>query len=352
MSGMRALTVIPGKPNSQDVVDMPEPDESLGDVLVNGLALGICGTDREIIAGQYGEAPPGGERLILGHESLGEVAQAPQGSGFEAGDLIVGIVRMPDPVPCGACAHGEWDMCRNGRYTEHGIKGLQGFGAQQWRVRSDHAVRLNPGLREVGMLMEPTTVVAKAWEEVDRIGARAWFEPKSVLVTGAGPIGLLAAMIGAQRGLDVHVLDHNDSGPKPRLVRALGATYHSGDLARLLDRLQPDVVIEATGAVPVITALLTHSAPYQVTALTGVSETGQTEQLDVGAMNRGLVLDNGAVVGSVNANMRHYRAAADALHRADPDWLNGLISRRVPLERFAEALEHQAGDVKVVLTLS
>src|SRR5690606_16386615 len=125
-----------------------------------------------------------------------------------------------------ACARGQFDMCRNGRYTEHGIKEVDGFGAERWRVPVDHAVRLDPALDEVGVLMEPTSVVAKAWEQVEKVGGRAWFEPRRVLVTGAGPIGLLAALLGQQRGLEVHVLDLVRSGPKPALVRELGAEYH------------------------------------------------------------------------------------------------------------------------------
>ena len=82
-------------------------------------------------------------------------------------------------------------MCRNGRYTERGIKEIDGYAAQLWTVESDYAVKLDARMADVGTLMEPTTVVVKAGEQVDRIGARAWYEPRTVLVTGAGPIGLL-----------------------------------------------------------------------------------------------------------------------------------------------------------------
>ena len=127
---MRAITLEPGVTDSADLEEMPEPGPSEGSILVDGVALGICGTDAEIVHGDYGEAPPGAERLILGHESLGRVREAAPGSGFSAGDLVVGIVRRPDPVPCGACAHGEFDMCRNGRYTERGIKELDGYASR------------------------------------------------------------------------------------------------------------------------------------------------------------------------------------------------------------------------------
>src|SRR5829696_6612901 len=243
---MRAITLDPGTPGSADLEEMPEPDPSEGAMVVDGVALGICGTDAEIVGGQYGEAPPGAERLILGHESLGRVADAPEGSGFAPGDLVVGIVRRPDPEPCPSCAAGEWDFCRNGRYTERGIKGLHGFGSERWRIEPEFAVRLDPGLELLGVLMEPTTVVAKAWEQIDRLLTRATIAPQRVLVTGAGPIGLLAALLARQRGYELTVLDRATGGPKPQLVRDLGGTYHTGAVTDLDPA--PDIIVEATGA--------------------------------------------------------------------------------------------------------
>ena len=217
---MRAITVVPRQAGSARLDDVPEPDPSEGAVLVDGLALGICGTDGEIIRGEYAWAPEGEERLILGHESLGRVREAPEDSGLSAGDLVVGIVRRPDPVPCACCARGEWDFCRNGRYTERGIKEMHGYGSERWRVEPEFAVRLDPALEDVGVLLEPTSVVAKAWEQIERIGGRACFDARRVLVTGAGPIGLLAALLAVQRGYEVHVLDRVTDGPKPGARRA------------------------------------------------------------------------------------------------------------------------------------
>ena len=348
---MRALTVIPLQAGSAAVVDMPEPEPGPGDLLVDGVALGVCGTDREIIDGDYGWAPPGAERLVLGHESLGRVLQAPDGSGFAAGDLVVGVVRRPDPVPCPACARGEFDFCRNGRYSERGIKELHGYGSERWTVESDYAVKLDAALEPVGMLMEPTTIVAKAWDQIERIGRRAYFAPERVLVTGAGPIGLLAALLGVQRGLEVHVLDRAADGPKPELVGALGATYHHSDVATIAKAAPPDIVIEATGAAELIYDAMEHSAAAGVVCLTGVSPRGRNLTVDVGGLNRDLVLENDVVFGSVNANLNHYALAADALGRADRGWLERMISRRVPLEDFEQAIERRPDDVKVVLEL-
>jgi glucose 1-dehydrogenase len=343
---MRALTVEPGTPNSIRLEDVAAPPQSDGAVLVRALALGICGTDREIDEGKYGSAPPGQKRLILGHESLGRVEQAPSGSNLRPGDLVVGIVRRPDPVPCAACAAGEWDMCRNGQYTERGIKDRNGYGSEQFRVEANFLIKLDPSLEMLGVLLEPTSIVAKAWEQIGRIGARAPFwQPRVALITGAGPVGLLAALIGVQRGFDVHVLDRAKDGLKPKLVRDLGAAYHAGDLGLL----EPDIIIECTGANSVVLDVIQRVAPDGIVCLAGVSAGGHTVGVDVGAINRGLVLKNDTVFGSVNANRRHYRDAADALAKADKTWLSRVISRRVPLSRWQEALETRPDDVKVVL---
>lgn len=347
---VKALTVEPGTAGSAEISDVPDP-RPRENLLVEGIAVGICGTDREIVAGEYGWAPPGQDRLVLGHESLGRVHTAPAGSDFSRGDLVVGVVRRPDPVPCGACAHGEFDMCRNGRYTERGIKEIDGFASELWSLEPGYAVRLDAALETVGMLMEPTSVVAKVWEQVERIGHRSWFSPARVLVTGAGPIGLLAALLGQQRGLEVHVLDQVRSGRKPDLVAGLGATYHSDGFDEAVAAGRPDIVIEATGAAHLVLDAMAQTAAYGITCLTGVSATGRRVELDAGGLNRSIVLQNDVVVGSVNANLRHYRLAAEALAGADRDWLAGLITRRVPLDDFAGALRRDEDDVKVVLTL-
>jgi len=346
---MRALTVKPGVKDSLALVDLPEPPVEQGPVLVEGVAVGLCGTDAEIVSGAYGQAPPGHELLVLGHENLGRVREAPQGSGLREGDLVVGIVRRPDPVPCPACAVGEWDMCRNGQYTEHGIQGLDGFARELWRGQPDDMVTLDPSLAQVGVLLEPTTIVAKAWEQIYRIGARAFFDPRVAAVTGAGPVGLLAALLGAQRGLEVHVFDRVTDGPKPELVRSLGATYHTDTLYD--SGLKADVLVECTGVTSVVLDTMTCGALDAITCLTGVSTLGSSVAVDIGSMNRSTVLRNDVIFGSVNANRRHYEAAAEALGKADASWLGRLITRRVSLEQFADGFARQAGDVKVVLDL-
>ena len=234
---MRAVTVLPQKANGLELSDVPEPTQADGDVLVDVLAVGICGTDAEIIAGEYGEAPPGHDRLVLGHESLGR----------------------------------------------------------------------------------------------------------------AGPVGLLAALLGVQRGLEVHVLDQVTGGPKPDLVRDLGASYHCDGIENL--GVTPDIAVECTGVAPVVLGSIEVVRPNGITCLTGVSSPGRTKQVDLGGLNRALVLENNLVFGSVNANRSHWEAAARALADADRGWLERLITRRVPLGEMTRAFQRGADDVKVVLEI-
>jgi glucose 1-dehydrogenase len=344
---MKAVTVSPGVAGSVRYEEVPEPDESTGSILVEAVGVGVCGTDVEITSGAYGWAPPGRDRLILGHESLGRVVDPGPSSGLAAGDLIVGIVRRPDPVPCPNCAVGEWDMCRNGQYTERGIKEIDGFMSERWRIEPGYFTKLDPSLGILGVLLEPATVVAKAWELVGTMRARAFWEPRQALVTGAGPIGMLAALIGVQHGLEVHVLDQVTEGAKPKLVADLGATYHSGAINDL--DFEPDVVIECTGVGPVIVDSIRKIGAGGVVCLTGVGSGGPTSGLAPADMAKAVVLQNNVIVGSVNANRRHFYRGAQALAAADRDWLGRLISRRVPPENIADALQRGPDDIKVVV---
>lgn len=343
---MRALTVTPGRGGGAALDDVGDPPLEEGPILVQAVALGVCGTDREIVGGRYGEAPPAGSSLVLGHESLGEVVEAPAGSEVARGDLVVGVVRHPDPEPCSSCGAGEPDMCRNGRYSERGIKGRHGFGRERFRLEPGFVVKVPPHLGPLGVLIEPASVVAKVWDHVERIGQRAHWAPQRALITGAGPVGLLAALLARQRGLEVHVLDVVRAGPKPALVRDLGATYHAGAVGAACHAA--DVIVECTGAASLVLAAMRCTAPGGIVCLAGLS-TARTLEVDVGALNQRLVLENDVVFGSVNANRRHYCLAADALARADRGWLERLITRRVPLDRWAEALEAREDDVKVVI---
>jgi threonine dehydrogenase-like Zn-dependent dehydrogenase len=346
---MRAITVIPGHPGSARVEELPEPAPEDGTLLVRGRLLGVCGTDLEITQGAYGEPPPGDQRLVLGHESLGEVVAAPPASSLAPGDLVAGLVRRPDPVPCPACAAGESDMCRNDQFSERGIARRHGYGSELWRVEPEFAFPVPARLGELGVLLEPASILAKAWEQVDRISGRAFFMRERALITGAGTIGLVAALLGVQRGYEVHVANRTAGGPKQDLVEALGATYHGGDASDV--ELEADVVLECTGLGVVARAAAAKLGRGGIMCLTGIAYRGPAFDTDATALNRAMVLRNQVLVGTVSANRRHWEQAAAALLAADPAWLSRLITRKVPLTQWSDALERRAGDIKVVLDL-
>jgi threonine dehydrogenase-like Zn-dependent dehydrogenase len=346
---MKAITVEPGKPGTVQCEDIPEPDVRDGSVLVEAIAVGVCGTDVEIVEGKYGWAPPGKTRLVLGHESLGRVVDPGLSAGLKKGDLVAGIVRRPDPVPCPNCAVGEWDMCRNGQYTERGIKEIHGFMSERWRTEPEYAIKIDPSLGILGVLLEPMTVITKALAQILVIGQRAFWDPKTVLVTGAGPIGLLAALGAKLTGRDVHVLDRNVSGPKPDLIRDLGATYHSGSVLDL--GFNPDIIIECTGVGSVIADSIQMVGAGGIICLTGIGAGGVACRA-VADVAAAAVLKNNVIVGSVNANKRHWYKAAEILARADRNWLSRLITRRETPENFKQALERKPDDIKVVIQFS
>ena len=338
------------KPETAKLMDIPEPDLHEGTVLVEAVAVGVCGTDVEIVEGKYGWAPPGQQRLVLGHESLGRVIDPGPSGGFKKGDLVVGIVRRPDPVPCPNCSVGEWDMCSNGQYTERGIKQINGYMSERWRIEPEYAIKVDPTLGILGVLLEPSTVVAKALEQVVFIGRRSYWEPRTILITGAGPIGLLAALFAKMNGLEVHVLDRFEGGPKVDLVRELGATYHSGSVLNI--GFQPDTIIECTGVGQVIAESIQQIGANGILCLAGIGHGGPDRIGSPTNMGAAAVLKNNVIFGSVNANKRHWYKASQLLARADRTWLSKLITRIEKPENFMSALQRKPDDIKVVIQFS
>ncbi|MGP8205476.1 MAG: alcohol dehydrogenase catalytic domain-containing protein [Acidimicrobiales bacterium] len=337
---MRALTLRDKGDDRLRLEDVAEPSPAEGAILLEAVALGVCGTDRRLVR-TVPKLPPGRDRLIIGHESLGRALEAPPGSGFHEGDLVVGIVRSADPLPCPFCAGGEPDLCENGGFTERGIMAKDGFGAERFRLPPHEAVRIDPGLGLAGLLLEPTSIVAKAWERLDLLARR---RPGRALVLGAGPIGLLAAMLGTGRGYDVHVMDQWDHGPKPDLVRGLGATYHTTP-ATLPGEF--DAVLECSGAL--LSEAVRRTAPVGTICLIGEGEDRSVPVLGREALTSDLVEGNKTVTGIVNSNRRHFEAGHQALRRADPKWLAGLLGPFVALEDWRSAFNGDGDQVKTVI---
>src|SRR5205085_1346516 len=165
-----------------------------------------------------------------------------------------------------------------------------GYCSERYGIEPKFAIKLDAKLERVGVLLEPASVLAKAWEHTERIGYRAHWAPRKALVTGAGPVGLLAALMGVQRGLEVHVLDVVTEGPKPALVRDLGAHYHTGPVQEI--SVEADIIIECTGVGKLVFEVMQHNAPAAIVCLTGISSGGRTLGVDAGALNRSVVLEN------------------------------------------------------------
>ena len=349
---------MPGQTNTLQVQDIPEPQAGVGEAVVRVLQAGLCGTDVEITAGLFGEAPPGCGYLVLGHENLGCVETAPAGAALSPGDLVVATVRRPCPEEsCLPCRSGQNDMCLTGRYRERGIQALHGFMSARYCEDPGNLVRVPPHLRGVGVLVEPMTVAQKGLEQAFRIQQRLSWRPRQAVVLGAGPIGILAAAALRIRGLDVTVASREPQGStRESLLREAGIAYASTatttveELPRRLGTI--DIVFEATGATPLIAGAMSLLGPNGVCILAGVTEVGHRVPVDLGGWNRQMVLGNRLVFGVVNAGRRHFEAAVRDLEVAEerlPGWLRRLITRRLPAGDAARAVVREPGDIKTVL---
>src|SRR3954468_5905149 len=353
---MRAVVVTPGESGSGRVQEVPTPEPAGGQALVRVIEVGVCGTDLEILRGEYGEAPPGDDYLIIGHENFGRIEQAPESEEFAAGDLVVCIVRRPDPVPCKACAAGEFDMCSNGQYTERGIKGRHGFMSEYFTETPAYLVKLPAELEGNGFLIEPLTVVEKAVQQAIEIQRRLVWELEEAVVTGAGPIGLMATFLLRSMGIKVWTVDIVErSSNRAKMVEACGATYVKGDETSLLQLSQElgdhiDLIVEATAVPQIVFESMDAVGPNGVVALTGVSAGSRKLEVAGAHLNFEMVLMNKVVFGSVNANKRYYASAVKDLASFEQLWpglCSQVITRRVPYGDFADALTPRPGiDVK------
>jgi threonine dehydrogenase-like Zn-dependent dehydrogenase len=357
---MRAIVVTPGQAGSGRLAEVPTPEPVGTEVLVRTIEVGVCGTDVEILNGDYGEAPPGDDYLILGHENFGQVVQAPADGDLHEGDHVVCVVRRPDPVPCPSCAAGEFDMCSNGLYTERGIKGRHGFMSEYFTEVPEYLVKLPAHLVGIGVLIEPLTVVEKGIQQAIEIQRRLVWQLREAVVTGAGPIGLMATFLLRSMGIDVWTVDivERDSN-RAKMVEACGATYVKGDETSLLQLSEQldnhiDLIVEATAVPQIVFDAMDAVGNNGVVCLTGVSAGSRKLEVAGAHINFEMVLMNKVVFGSVNANKRYYASAVDDLARFEELWPGlcaQVITRRVAPEHFADALTPRPGiDVKSTIS--
>lgn len=356
---MKAIVVKPGEKDSIHMRDMPDPRLKPDLVAVKMLRVGLCGTDAEINEGLYGKPPDGDEYLILGHENFGVVEEVGRKvKGFKAGDLVVSTVRRPCGH-CYTCRHGENDMCLSGDYLERGIMRRHGFMAEYYVESPQWLNRIPKAVQEIGVLLEPMSVVEKGIDEAFRLQKRLPWQPRTALVLGAGPVGLLAAAVLRARGLDTYVVGREAAGDvRARMVMKMGAKYESVASRTLFDvqkAIPPiDLAIEATGAAAVVFNAMQILGRNGVLCLLSVTGGSRTAEQPIEKINQQLVLGNQVVFGSVNANPRHFAMGVKDFTLIEKKWpgvLKQLITSSLPWGEYHGWFGQRGDGIKTTLEI-
>jgi len=370
---MKALGVFPEK-KEMKIVDHPEPElRGPTDVKVDILEVGVCGTDKEISHFIHGVPPEGDDYLVLHHEALGRVTEVgSEVTDLAVGDLVVPTVRRPCPHDhCTACRNDRQDFCFTGDFTERGIKAAHGFFAERVVDDAKYMARVPEELLDVGVLVEPLTIAEKAllqvWDIQERLpwaskkAREAGTAPKlKALVLGAGPIGLLGALVLQKNGFDTHVYSLEEEGtPRAKMVESVGGEYHSAkdvDVDALWKRIgDVDLVYEATGASWLsfeVLRLMGHNAIF---IFTGVPGRVEEIKLDSATLMRNLVLENHVLLGTVNAGMDAFEVAIEDLQYFKKEWphvFDTIITGRHALDEYEPYVRGEKGGVKNIIQIN
>lgn len=352
------VAVFPEQARSVHVTDLAQPGPGPDEALVRVRRVGVCSTDKEIIDAKFGTAPPGAQELILGHEVLGTIeAVGDDVTTLRPGDLVTATVRRPDDCP--TCRAGQSDMCLWGTYTERGIISAHGYMAESFTEHVRYLIPIPPELEPVGVLVEPLSVVEKAYRQATLIQRRlAVWTPQTAIVLGAGPIGLLGTLLLREQGLDVYTLARTPApNPAATIVAAAGAHYVSTretSFAELRSSLpNVDLIFESTGASALAFDGMESLGINGVLVLLSITGGNRRHDIPADAINRSLVLGNKVVVGSVNAATEDFSSGVRRLSRFEHLWPGltaTLITER--LRGFDDAhwiAEAATGGVKTVL---
>ncbi|MBS1794145.1 MAG: glucose 1-dehydrogenase [Acidobacteria bacterium] len=349
---MKAIAVKPGVPNSVHLVEMPKPSvaeiQDGRGVLVRVLRVGVDGTDKEINNAEYGAAPDGADFLVIGHEGFGVVEETgPNVHELKKGDYVVATVRRPGTSVYDLI--GTNDMTTDDTYFERGINLRHGFLSEYYVDDAEFVVKVPRGLKEVGVLLEPMTVVQKGVAQAFEIQRRlkVW-KPKRAAVLGAGTIGLLATLVFKLKGMQVVTFGRT---PKPylnsELIEELGAEYVStADVAvneYAAEHGAFDVIFEATGFSPIVFDAMQSLAKNGVLILSSVTGGDRTTEVPADRINLDFVLGNKVMVGTVNANREYFESGVKDLSQAKleyGDWLDRLLTHPVKgLDNYGELFE-------------
>jgi glucose 1-dehydrogenase len=342
----KAIAITPRVGGSARVVDIPDcPAPGPGEVRVRVLDIGIDGTDMELCAGHFGDAPPGSDFLVIGHECLGVVAEIGDGVSLRPGDYVAAMVRRPDDCP--SCRAGSNDLCTMLQYTERGITAAHGFLTSHYTDREEFVVRIPPELRTIGVMLEPWSVAAKAQRHAWEIQRRLLWNPQRALVMGAGSLGLLAAFLLRLRGLEVSVFSREPADSlRAKLLERSGVRYLTS-----LDG-EYDFVFEATGAPQLVVAGLERLRSSGVMAILGVVSNREAMPVAMGALATRIMINNQVLFGSVNSNRRDFEQAVTDLGEMERRWpglIAAMFTRRAAFERFADVLSRKEDDIKVLI---
>lgn len=373
---MRAVAVRPDAKRLEEVEHPEAPPPGPGEVRLQVLEVGVCGTDHEIVASRYGTPPEGEPYLVIGHEALARVLEVGEGAGpLAPGDLAVPMVRRPCGLPeCVACCAGRPDFCQTGAYTERGILGAHGFLAERVTLPAEALVPAEAALREVAVLTEPLSIAEKALEQVADVQLRlpracrpgaAGGDPEEAtgdraVVLGAGAVGVLGAMALAASGYRVALYSREPAdGPKAALVRSFGAAYLSAEdcgLERVAREAGPvDLVYEAVGASRPAFRMMELLGPNAVFVFTGVPGRKAPVELHADRIMRQLVLRNQVLLGTVNAGRSAYQAALGHLaefRRRWPEALAAVVAARHAFGDFRRPLVERLPGVKHVIRVA
>ncbi len=385
---MKAVAVFPGK-QVAEVIDYAEPRiEAATQVKMKMLEIGVCGTDREIAAFEYGTPPEGEDHLVIGHEALAEVTEVGAGvTRVKVGDLVVPMVRRPCPhITCQACQAGRADFCYTGDYVERGIKQVHGF-MTEYIMDDEQYLNVVPAyLRDVAVLTEPLTIAEKALAQVWEVQQRLpWGCPPlmnkvtddaantspnistgmatychKAVVLGAGPVGLLGAMMLVANGFETYVYSRTGKDEtRGQLIESFGAkfiqaeTHNVEQMAAEVDGI--DVVYEAVGASQLAFDVIKVLDTNAVFVFTGIPGRKGAVEVDIDAIMRNLVLKNQIVFGTVNAARSHYEAAIgdiEKFERQFPDAVRGLITGRFKIDEALPLLRQGSQGIKSVVAIN
>ena len=349
-----------------ELAELPDPQCQPGQVLVQALDTGICGTDREMIQRQIVDVPPGQDYLILGHEGLGKVVEThAKDSDLRVGDLVVPIVRR-SCGQCNACNTGNVDYCYTGKYTERGIHRQDGFFSSYYADFPQYLVKVPPQLEDLAVLAEPLSVTVKASEIAASLLRRVKFggfysqpgKRERALIAGHGAIGILATLLLLEQGFDVCVLGRRPKGDFQRtLIEQLGVSYLDATTSQPTDLVEREggflLILEATGLSEITFQLANYLGRNGTMVLTGVPRGPKTVQIDGNTLMANIVRTNQAIVGSVNACTGCFTKALEYLgifKKKYPDLMSSIITARYKPEQFETPFAGKnRDDIKVVI---